>query len=91
MTKEQAIEFINSCNKDEKCGFAVVCISEDDFKYHLEDLASDFSKLNEESKEEVLSNAADMLNDLFFEYEFSEDFAHLKDDIECLISDYEVE
>ena len=66
MTKEQAIEFINNCSKDEKCGFAVVCISEDDIKDYLENLESDFSKLNEESKEEVLSNAADMVNDLFF-------------------------
>ena len=89
MTRKQAIEFIENCNK--KCGFAVVCVSEDDIKDYLEDLESDFSKLNNASKEEVLSNVADMVNDMFFEYDFYEDLTNLKYDIECLINEYEVE
>ena len=85
MKKNEAIEFIKKCSKDEVCGFFVVAITKEDLINHYdEETIKEFEKLTKSEQEEVLSEIANEMGEMYNEWHFSEDMPD-EIDFECYI------
>jgi signal recognition particle receptor subunit beta len=85
MKKNDAIEFIKKCSKIEECGFFVVAITREDLATHYDnEVIEEFDKLSSKEKENVLSGIANEMEELYQEWNFSEDMPD-EIDFECYI------
>ena len=74
MKKNDAIEFIKKCSKNEECGFFVVAITREDLENHYDnEVIEEFDKLSSKKKENVLSGIANEMEEMYNDWHFSED------------------
>lgn len=83
MKKEDVFNFVNECeNCNEKpYGYFVVAISREDIAAKFGDLVRKFDMFTEEEKANILSEMADVLNDVYENEHFGNDFRKAFNDI----------
>lgn len=75
MTKQEALEFINSCSDD--YGFMVVAINSEDLYVNQDDLpdtVEEFKQLSDAEQSQRLSDIATAMQEVYEEYLFRSEF-----------------
>jgi hypothetical protein len=76
MTKDDVLNFLESCETsgEKPFGYMIVAISREDIVSKFGDSVRKFDLLNKEQKENVLSELADDMNDVYENEHFGDDF-----------------
>ena len=90
MTKSEVINYMDKAiDFDGACGFICIALSREDIATKYPNLIERFDKLTEEQRERVLSNIANLAENLITEYDLTPTLNTIEDDAECFIERFE--